>query len=123
MRITDRTCIKADLRAAIDMAGQAVSKQSYGNVYVAGDLPNITLRVYDSRGHESRTSPSGRRGKGASWESHRVFLDVLFTLRPMARVQTSLTCYRGAADFNKRHKATYHTKVGSMARPVSFGDL
>lgn len=99
MRITERGH-KAELRRALDVAARVVGRESLGNVYMQGTLPNITLAARESAGK------LGRRGRRASWEAHRIFLDVLFSLRPGARVETGLTTYRGAADFVARHKAT-----------------
>jgi hypothetical protein len=123
MRITDRTKAPFQLAAIVQSAERVVSNASNGNVYAAGDLPNITLRVHDSSKDMARRATSGRRTIGATWNAHRIFLDVLFQLAPKAIVRTSLTTYRGAADFNKRHKETYHHKVGPKCAPQSFGDL
>jgi hypothetical protein len=120
MRVTDRTATAAELKTAVDSAANVVGRESLGNVYLQSNLPNLTLRVHDSRGKMARRAPSGRRTVGATWEAHRIFLDVLFTLRPTARVRTALTTYRGAADFYSRHKETRRANWNGR---TAFGTL
>ena len=123
MRITDTTCTKAELRAAIDAAGETLKVQSNGNVYVSGNLPNITLRCNNSSGPMARRSASGRKTRGATWIAHRMFFDVLFALRPNVRAATALTTYHGAAEYIREHGRTAHHIVQSGGRKTCFGDL
>jgi hypothetical protein len=123
MRVTDKTSSTADLQSAVDSAARVVGRESLGNVYVRGALPCVTLRVRDSGGQWARRTATGRRTTGASWDAHRVFLDVLFALRPNARVRTSLATYKGAADYIACHRATYCHPVRHGGQTAEFGTL
>jgi hypothetical protein len=123
MRITDTTCTKQELREAIDSAGAILKAQSNGNVYISGDLPNITLRCVSSSGPMARKSASGRKTRGATWIAHRMFFDVLYALRPNVRAATALATYHGAAEYIRDHGKTAHKIVQAGGRKTCFGDL
>lgn len=71
----------------------------------------------------ARKSASGRRLHSASWEAHRAFLAEFFARYPGATVRSALANYRGKAEFERLHGATYHHNAGSTMHPVEFGEL
>jgi hypothetical protein len=123
MRITEKKTNKQALQAAINSAGRVLATQTQGNVFVSGNLPNITLRCHDSSKSHARSAPSGRKTCSANWLAHKIFLDVLFSLRPNCHVRTSLATYKNAADYVKTHLATSSKEIRHCGNVTTFGAL
>lgn len=70
-----------------------------------------------------RKSASGRRGPWACWDAFRDVLAGIFIEDPEALIRTGMATYKNARDFLNKYPYSGDRNVGSMAAPVSYGDL
>jgi hypothetical protein len=84
---------------------------------------NVTLRVANSAGLYAKRGYSGRRTVAACYHGHYEFMAALFRNRPNAKIRSAMATFDGVGEFNASANYLAGRNVGSMMRPVAFGDM
>lgn len=65
---------------------------------------------------------SGRRKFAVCWHGHYAAMRAIFTIDPAASLETAITTYNGAGEFQGKARATGARNIGSRVEPVAHED-